>query len=107
MIDEELLKKIEGSDEHDAIAQLIDLGRQKSFVTIDEILSLFPDAEQDVEQLEEAFAALISAGIPYVDDVALPEPTDAELEEESDEEITEELVMMKFNKVFDRGGFYE
>jgi len=86
MIDEELLKKIEGSDEHDAIAQLIDLGRQKSFVTIDEILSLFPDAEQDVEQLEEAFAALISAGIPYVDDVALPEPTDAELEEESDEE---------------------
>ncbi len=24
-----------------------------------------------------------------------------------DEEITEELVMMKFNKVFDRGGFYE
>ena len=61
MIDEELLNDIEEQDEHPAIARLIDLGRQKSFVTIDDILSLFPEAEQDVDQLEEAFAALISA----------------------------------------------
>ena len=41
MIDEELLNEIEGQDEHPAIARLIELGRQKSFVTIDDILSLF------------------------------------------------------------------
>jgi RNA polymerase primary sigma factor len=94
MIDEELLNDIEEQDEHPAIARLIDLGRQKSFVTIDDILSLFPEAEQDVDQLEEAFAALISAGIPYLDEtsvVAGPSEEDLAEEEEIDEETQPEL----------------
>ena len=95
MIDEELLNDMEEQEEHPAIARLIELGRQKSFVTIDDILSLFPEAEQDVDQLEEAFAALISAGIPYVDETTVgPGPTDEELaeeEEESEEEGGHEL----------------
>ena len=84
MIDEELLKKLEETEDHNAIAQLIELGRQKSYVTFDEILNLFPEAEQDVEQLEGA--ALISAGIQYVDDIPLPEPSDSELLEEEAED---------------------
>lgn len=48
-----------------AIAQLVEYGRQKSIVTIDDILRFFPEAEQDVDQLEEAFSALQSAGIQY------------------------------------------
>ena len=48
--------------------RLVELGRQKSYITIDDILHFFPEAEQDVEQLEEAFAALMSAGIPYIED---------------------------------------
>ncbi|MBQ4513610.1 MAG: sigma-70 family RNA polymerase sigma factor [Anaerolineaceae bacterium] len=51
-----------------AISQLIEYGRQKSFVTIDDILRFFPDAEQDVDQLEEAFAALMNAGIQYTEE---------------------------------------
>jgi RNA polymerase primary sigma factor len=87
MIDDELLNEIEARDEHPSIARLIELGRQKSFVTIDDILSLFPEAEQDVDQLEEAFAALLSAGIPYIDDTTVgPGPTDEELSEEEDPE---------------------
>jgi RNA polymerase primary sigma factor len=87
MIDEELLNDIEDQDEHPAIARLIELGRQKSFVTIDDILSLFPEAEQDVDQLEEAFAALISAGIPYLDEATVgPGPSDEELAEEDENE---------------------
>jgi len=82
MIDEELLKESGNQDEHPAIARLIELGRQKTFVTIDDILRLFPDVEQDVDQLEEAFSALISAGIPFIDDTMVGEPTDEELEEE-------------------------
>jgi len=35
-------------EENPALARLIELGRQKSFVTIDDILSFFPEAEQDV-----------------------------------------------------------
>ncbi len=87
MIDEELLNDIEEQDEHPAIARLVDLGRQKGFVTIDDILTFFPDAEQDVDQLEEAFAALISAGIPYVDEAAEGGgPTDEDLVEDDEAE---------------------
>ncbi len=91
MIDEDLLNSIEDrdEDEHPAIARLIEFGRQKTYVTIDDILTFFPEAEQDVDQLEEAFAALISAGIAYVDEPIPGGPTDEELvEEEVEEEVT-------------------
>ncbi|MDD2695250.1 MAG: sigma-70 factor domain-containing protein, partial [Anaerolineales bacterium] len=90
MINDDLLNVIEDREEgeHPAIARLIELGRKKTYVTIDDILAFFPDAEQDVDQLEEAFAALLSAGIPYVDDVPAAGPTDEELIEE--EELEEE-----------------
>jgi RNA polymerase primary sigma factor len=73
-------------EEYPAIARLLELGRQKSYVTIDDILHFFPEAEQDVEQLEEAFAALMSAGIPYLEDVSAEEPPDDELDLESEKE---------------------
>src|SRR4030066_2156443 len=66
-------------EEYPALARLIELGRQKSYVTLDDILHFFPEAEQDVEQLEEAFSALLSAGIPFVEDAATAEPTEDEL----------------------------
>ncbi|NMC52686.1 MAG: sigma-70 family RNA polymerase sigma factor [Chloroflexi bacterium] len=77
-------------EEYPAIARLIELGRQKSYVTIDDILHFFPEAEQDVEQLEEAFAALMSAGIPYLEDVSAEEPPEDELDLESEKEREEE-----------------
>ncbi len=91
MIDDELIHSIdEHEEEHPAIARLIEMGRQKSFITIDDILTFFPEAETDVDQLEEAFAALISAGIPYVDDTTVGGPTEEDLavEEEDTEEET-------------------
>ncbi len=83
-------------EEHPALARLIAFGRQKSFVTIDDILSFFPEAEQDVDQLEEAFAALISAGIPYLDEVTTGAPSDEELtdvEEEVEEETHRAVII--------------
>lgn len=75
--------------EFSATARLLELGRKKTFVTIDDILQFFPEAEQDLDQLEEAFSALNNAGIPYVEDV----PTSEEVvEEEIPEEIEEEKV---------------
>jgi len=94
MIDDELLTGIEEPDEHNAIARLIELGRQKSFVTIDDILGLFPEAEQDVDQLEEAFAALLSAGIPFLDETAAGGPSDEDLSEDDiDEDARRDLVV--------------
>ena len=90
MIDDAILNVVEEEEEeYPAIARLIELGRQKTYVTIDDILHFFPDAEQDVEQLEEAFAALMSAGIPYVEDAtAIEGPAEDEIA--ADEEIEEE-----------------
>lgn len=73
-------------EDYPAIARLIELGRQKTYITIDDILHFFPEAEQDVEQLEETFAALMSAGIPYVEDEILhEEPSDEDLTTTDDE----------------------
>ena len=83
-------------DEFPAIARLIELGRQKSYITLDDILHFFPEAEQDVQQLEEAFSALLSAGIPFVEDVTTSEPSEDELaaeEAETEAEEDEELAL--------------
>ena len=92
-------KKISDIDEEEddsknfsAISKLIELGQQKSYVTIDDILHFFPDAEQDVSQLEEAFAALMSAGIQYLeDDEVIPEPSEDELISDEVKEIAEDF----------------
>jgi RNA polymerase primary sigma factor len=91
-MDDMIVNVVEAEDdEYSVIARLITLGRQKTFVTIDDILHFYPDAEQDVEQLEEAFAALLSAGIPYIEDLSSIEgPSEEDLatdEEEEDEEL--------------------
>jgi RNA polymerase primary sigma factor len=84
---------LEEDEEYSAIARLLELGRQKSYVTIDDILHFFPEAEQDVEKLEEAFAALLSAGVAFVEDTPTGEPADDELiaTEKPESEIEPEL----------------
>ncbi len=84
---------LEEEEEYSPIARLIELGRQKTYVTIDDILHFFPEAEQDVEQLEEAFAALLSAGVAFVEDTPAIEPPEDELiaVEETETELEPEL----------------
>jgi RNA polymerase primary sigma factor len=97
MIDEELINVLANrEDEHPAIARLIEFGRQKSYVTIDDIMGFFPEVEQDLDQLEEVFASLLSAGIPYMDDAVAGAPTEDELsaveEEDTEEEVRRTIV---------------
>jgi RNA polymerase primary sigma factor len=70
---------LEVDEEYSPIARLIELGRQKKYVTIDDILLFFPEAEKDVEQLEEAFSALLSAGVAFVEDAPAIEAPENEL----------------------------
>ena len=92
VIDKNLLNELEeeGDGDFSPVARLIALGREKTYVTIDDILQIFPEAERDVDKLEEAFAALLSAGIPYVDDDTMIEPSDASLIAETDEDEDED-----------------
>ena len=70
---------VEVDEEYSPIARLIELGRQKKFVTIDDILHFLPEAEKDIEQLEEAFSALLSAGVAFVEDAPASEAPANEL----------------------------
>ncbi len=69
---------VELNEEYSPIAQLIELGRRKKYVTIDDILHFLPEAEKDVEQLEEAFSALLSAGVAFVEEAPGGEPAENE-----------------------------
>ena len=89
MLDEKTLKNIAEKDVHEdqhlleeeltPVDQLIALGRQQGYVTIDDISKLFPEAEKDVHALEKAFAALLTVGIPYVDDADTSGPSEEDL----------------------------
>jgi RNA polymerase primary sigma factor len=56
--------------------QLILAGRERGYLTLDEILAVFPEAENDLERLDDVFSMLIEAG------VEIGEPSEGEEEEE-------------------------
>jgi RNA polymerase primary sigma factor len=59
-IEEMTVEELSGED------QLLNVGREKGYVTYDDILAAFPDAEKNLEQMEEVFAALTDAGIQVI-----------------------------------------
>ena len=64
------------------LEQLLELGKVQGYVTSDDILAAFPDAERDLDQLEEVYAALLRKNIRYLDEA--PDEDDAH-----DQELTE------------------
>lgn len=93
MMESDFIIVNENEDEYPKIARLIEFGRHKGYVTIDDILHFFPDAEHDVDQLEESFAALMSAGISYIEDISSDDTMEDEIssidEEDEDEDLEE------------------
>ena len=79
-------------DERDSstLERLLEFGRKKKYVTYDDILHFFPDAEQDLDQLEEAYTALLGAGISYTEeDSVIEEPSEEDLSENIEDEEEE------------------
>ncbi len=69
-------------EENQALEHLLEQGKERGFVTIDEILAVFPEAERDLDRLEEVYSSLLAAGIAYSDDVSDGEdPADEDLVE--------------------------
>jgi RNA polymerase primary sigma factor len=68
LIENKLLVNAGDEREITRIPSLIKLGREQGFVTYADILNLIPDIEQDMDWLEKVFGALLSAGIPYIED---------------------------------------
>ena len=90
-INDQLLNSLEdGDSKYSALGKLVELGRQQGFVSYDDILGHFPEAEQDVSQLEEVFAALLIAQFAYIEDDD-EEPTDSEIVEDTKEKKAKEI----------------
>jgi RNA polymerase primary sigma factor len=77
------------AEELTAEEQLINLGRDKGYVTYDDIMAAYPDAERQLDQMEDLFAALTDAGVAIVpteeeaqDQLALDAGADDDDEEE-------------------------
>ena len=74
---QEKIQEPEGAqDESTPIELLIELGDSQGYVTYDDVMEAIPEAELNIEQLEDALAALIERGIEISDtDVDSPEAT--------------------------------
>ena len=90
------------------IARLLHLGRKNGYVTLDQILDLYPKAETDIKELEKAFEALLNADIPYVEDESeiTPEMEKSIDSSQSDEEEFEEQGTIENINTKDTVGLY-
>jgi RNA polymerase primary sigma factor len=61
------------------LESLLELGKERGYVTIDDILAVFPEVEKDIDRLEGVYAALLAAGITYLDES--PDGEDAQDED--------------------------
>jgi len=75
---------LEEPEEEGGVETLLALGRAQGHVTFDDILSVFPEAEENLDQLEEIFTLLVEANIP------VGEPEELEGEEEPERTGTDE-----------------
>lgn len=70
------------------VALLIKKGREQGFLTQDDILEAFPDAEERLEELDEFYTKLIAEGIDVFESVAAEEiETDEKAKEKLEREI--------------------
>src|SRR3989344_4697251 len=89
------------------IADLVGKGRTQGFVTQDEILELFPDAERHIDELDQLYDQLFKADIDVFESVMAGQESElaetSELEKEL-EELTgqEEIMLAQKNEAGDK-----
>jgi RNA polymerase primary sigma factor len=76
----------DGQMEPSPIERLLDLGRSQGYVTYDDVMEAVPEAELNIEQLEDALAALIEMGID-ISDAELEEPVEEQKERKKPEAV--------------------
>lgn len=86
LLNDRLLEAIsEEKEDSIALSRLVDFGRKQGYVTFDDILTYFPQAEKDFDRIDDAFEVLNITGIPFADETEIiyPSRKDA-VEEEPD-----------------------
>jgi RNA polymerase primary sigma factor len=93
MTDLERLDQSETTEDLNGILQnLIQLYHDQGYITYDDILEVFPEAERDLDQLEEIFAGLLAAGIEVSEPSEVPPVEEGEAEELEEEEELPDLL---------------
>ncbi len=82
---EEADTEMTSTEKDQGVEQLIEMGRERGYVTLDEILAHFPDAESDIERLDDVYEALLAAGVNFLDDAEAPEASNSHEEVHEDE----------------------
>ena len=65
---EKLDKKQDSLITKSELSQLMKLGRKQTYLTDDDILAIIPEAEHDIDMLDQIFARMLAAGIRYFSD---------------------------------------
>jgi RNA polymerase primary sigma factor len=78
--------KKKGQTKDDKILELIKKGKKDGFLTQDDVLETFPEAEEDIELLDELYTILIDQGVDVFDEL---EGRDEDDDEEEIELISE------------------
>ncbi len=73
------------------IKKLLEKGRKQGFITQEEILNLFPDAEDHLEELDEFYYQLFNAGVDVFESITEEEIKD---DEKTVSELTRELELL-------------
>ncbi len=95
---------VDDPEEIDVVEHLLNLGRANGFVTYSDVLDALPDAESDLERLEDIFNALFEEGIE-VSEEPLPRKnkgrsaTAAEKDEDVEVDDTISLYLKEVGKV--------
>jgi RNA polymerase primary sigma factor len=71
-----------GEPEHRVIQKLLARGKKRGYVTLDDIMELFPEVEEDLTRLEDLYLMLYEAGIEIYDTEKEPLPPEEVMEEE-------------------------
>jgi len=85
VIDKRILETAaQKSEDSNSITLLLDYGKQQGYITYDDIIHFIPRSENDIELLNEVFESMITAAIPYIEEI------DTAIEED-EEEIAETI----------------
>ena len=71
-----------GEPERSVIQELLARGKKRGYVTLDDIMELFPEVEEDLTRLEDLYLMLYEAGIEVYDTEKEPLPPEEVVEEE-------------------------
>jgi len=74
-------------EQENAVDYLLGIGQQQGYVTFDDILNVFPEAEDNIDQLEDIFSLLLNAGISVGEADELEQEEEAEEAKEEEDEL--------------------